>query len=518
MKNHLTLAMAWLAINLLFLLNVSAQSLSFDKVLTVQLRNSGTITQGSEVKGYYYFYTEDKVDRKTNEYRIRIVDANLKEVTNELITAASTLYLSEGIFNGENLMLKFIDFKNEKIEFRIYDSNGKFFKRIETLSSKKELQTYQTSMVLGEFLEGTLFSVPGVGFLSIKPDKEKKMGYEIKLFDKDRGFAGWTYESNNTSGYEAADFVACDGNTLIVQVLRAKGFMYKDFDTYLIGIDIKSGKKKFENKLFKSPYNLQMVNGIVDEEGNFFLFGQFTEQGDNAMKDNSLGFCGMKLDTTGKAIFTKLVFWDKDVSNFLPVNEKGKIKDVGYVFFHQIVKTADGRVFAIGEQYKKAVSGLGVAANLLYGGNSGVSNFKVVVADMMIFEFSPDFNLEGVSVFEKGKSNVSLPAGYGVNNAQTLATMLKLFGAFDYSYTQIPNDRSKFTVCLQDWEKEKGEKGRMTFKSITQNGDEYVTDKIDMITEASLLRVLPAKQGYVLITEYFRKGKRMDMRLEKFNQ
>ncbi len=58
----------------------------------------------------------------------------------------------------------------------------------------------------------------------------------------------------------------------------------------------------------------------------------------------------------------------------------------------------------------------------------------------------------------------------------------------------------------------------MTLKSIARAGDDYVTDKIDLTTEATFLNVLPAKPGYVLIMEYFRKLKTMQSRLEKFNQ
>ena len=45
-----------------------AQSLSIDNVKTVVLRSSDAIKEGTDVKGYYFFYVSDKVDRKTNEY------------------------------------------------------------------------------------------------------------------------------------------------------------------------------------------------------------------------------------------------------------------------------------------------------------------------------------------------------------------------------------------------------------------------------------------------------------------
>ena len=41
--------------------------LSIDKVYSVTLRNSGPILENEQIKGYYFFYQSDKIDKKTNE-------------------------------------------------------------------------------------------------------------------------------------------------------------------------------------------------------------------------------------------------------------------------------------------------------------------------------------------------------------------------------------------------------------------------------------------------------------------
>ena len=46
----------------------SAQNLTFENVQKVSLRSSDAIREGSEVKGYYFFFVSDKVDKKNNEY------------------------------------------------------------------------------------------------------------------------------------------------------------------------------------------------------------------------------------------------------------------------------------------------------------------------------------------------------------------------------------------------------------------------------------------------------------------
>ncbi|HYG19607.1 MAG TPA: DUF6770 family protein, partial [Ohtaekwangia sp.] len=45
-----------------------AQNFSKTGVVRMQLRNSGTIIQDNQVKGYYFFYNLDKKDKKNNNY------------------------------------------------------------------------------------------------------------------------------------------------------------------------------------------------------------------------------------------------------------------------------------------------------------------------------------------------------------------------------------------------------------------------------------------------------------------
>ncbi len=517
MRHQLTKALTTLVLVFLFANGLMGQTATFDKITSMQLRNSGTIEQGSEVKAYYMFYTEDKLDRKTNQYRLRILDANLKDIANEAIIGPNTWYLLEGNFNGTHIVFKFLDMKNEKYQFRFYDTNAKFVKQIDAVATKLDLQVTYMALEKGEIMEGSLFGIPDKGFVNIKMTKEGKYGFEIQYFGKDRGFLGWTYKSDPASKMvEMADFIVTDENLLLIQVFKKKSLISNNMDAYLLGIDVATGKKKFENKLADATHSFFLLNGLSDPKtGNYFLFGQHTELGDNSFKDNSLGFCGLQVDATGKIVKTSKVTWAGDVSKFLPVNYKGKIEEIGYVYFHKIIKLDNGKVFAVGEQYNKTVSAGGVAVAAL-GGSAGL--FQVTIKDMMIFQFSEDFKLEGVAVFEKGKSRVQLPQGAGINGPQILANYVKAYGGFDYAYSQVPLDNSTFTVFFQDWEKEKGEKGRMTLKSIARAGDDYVTDKIDLTTEATFLNVLPAKPGYVLIMEYFRKLKTMQSRLEKFNQ
>jgi hypothetical protein len=56
-----------------------------------------------------------------------------------------------------------------------------------------------------------------------------------------------------------------------------------------------------------------------------------------------------------------------------------------------------------------------------------------------------------------------------------------------------------------------------TFNSISYNEGKITTDKINTKSDASRSTVMPGKQGQVMIMEYYKKDKRLDMRFEKLN-
>ena len=94
--------------------------------------------------------------------------------------------------------------------------------------------------------------------------------------------------------------------------------------------------------------------------------------------------------------------------------------------------------------------------------------------------------------------------------------VLKAYGKFDYSYTLINKDTTSFTVCYSDYVKSKEYKGG-TFNSISYNEGKITTDKINTKSDATQSYILPAKHCQVLILDYYKKTKRIDVHFEKLN-
>ena len=206
------------------------------------------------------------------------------------------------------------------------------------------------------------------------------------------------------------------------------------------------------------------------------------------------------------------------MSKYLDVTSKGKIADFGFMYLHQFVQTADGKIYAIGEGYKKVASALGIASAILTRGRGGASMTKAKITDMMILTFDQEFNIKGAKVYEKNSNNLELPSGYDFMSTPILGKLLKYyFGGFDYAYTQVNNDFTSFSVYYSDFVKEKGSYKGGTFNSITYADGKFTIDRINTKSDAKFSAVYPSQQGQVLIMDYYKKDKRLEMHIEKMN-
>jgi hypothetical protein len=77
-------------------------------------------------------------------------------------------------------------------------------------------------------------------------------------------------------------------------------------------------------------------------------------------------------------------------------------------------------------------------------------------------------------------------------------------------------NKGSFMSGYTDFEKGKDYRG-LSFNSISYYDGKITNDKIKLTTKATRLRVLPAKPGSVLLLEYYKKDKRVDLRMEKLN-
>lgn len=479
-----------------------SQSKTLSEITQVKLQNIGPIYENSEVVGYYMFYQTDKIRSKVFGYKIVILDNNLNIISSETIEGPKQLLLISGIYNDDALLLKLYNGQTKEVTLSIRDKNAK---EISKTSSKTNLFE---KMALTQELEGkniATYPVKNTGFINIKIVKQKKYGFSISFYPTN-GFEKWTYTSDPKSKMiETAGFIYGNSDIMLFSVLRKPSMMSKKVNMSLQLVDSKTGKKISETSLQDSKYELLALNAIKSREDNsVILFGNYFKKGDSQIKGTSLGLFTAKINAAGELSNKQFISWTEDVSRFMDINEKGKVKGAGYIYFHNITMTSDGNIYAVGEQYKKQVLGIST---------------DIVIENLLVFELNSQFELKNVNVVEKGKSRFSMDIKMAQVSAQILGHYMKSVGSFDYEFSHLNKDKSIFSIGYVDYVKVKGKPNKYVFGSIIYSDGKSIVDKIDLMNskDKKEVKVFPGKTGNIAIFEYHRKKKTMDMRLEKIN-
>ena len=142
--------------------------------------------------------------------------------------------------------------------------------------------------------------------------------------------------------------------------------------------------------------------------------------------------------------------WAVDVNAKLKIKRDSKMEDVGYIFFHDIIRTQSGDYYAIGEQYKKTANAGGIALGILSaalgGGVQTTGYTQLTIKDAYVFKFNKDFQLKNIEIFEKGKSRI--PNLYDFGSPQLNAFQIKAIGGFDYVFSQVDAEKIVFMLIL----------------------------------------------------------------------
>lgn len=491
--------------------------LSIDKVYSAYLRNSGAIIARNQIKGYFFLYQSDKIDRHTNQYTLQILDENLNKVKDIKFEDSKKLSLLESSYNGNTISFLFKNEDNKTLDMKIYDFNGQlkytytreFDKKTDELM--KEYETRHTD----EGMNKNVFDLGDRGFVSVLPMRDgKQRTYEVDYYSS-VSKSQWTYvPTDDAEKYAFAEYMGCTDSLIILQVEKRNHAMSGKSSSHIVGINFITKKKQFDVD-YVNEDQILVPSSVVPLEGshNLMVIGSYFDKGDNIDKDFSKGMAVYEITTSGKIVTKAYNTWAGDFAKYLPTNRKGKIDDVGYLYIHKVIRTPDHKLFLVGEGYKRTASALGIAATVLTRSNSmGVT--KIMITDMVIMQFDEHYKVCYAQIYDKNDNTATWSNISDYNSQHLLATYLKMIGAFDYEFTTGDEDNSNFSVCYSDWVRSSDYKGQ-TFNTIHYNGKKFTTDKIELKSKASTMRVFPAKSGSVMILEYFKKDKRLDFRLEK---
>jgi hypothetical protein len=503
----------------IFFLKSQAQKMSIENVHKIQLRNSGAIKEAKEVKGYFFFYVSDKIDKRTNEYTLKITDAKLNKLKDIKFEDNKDISILESSFNGKDLIFLFYNSKERTFEYQVYGANGvKKHTYTRELSKKEKRFLEQTYFALADDEDtfSGLYPIEDKGFISNTPSREDKdYTFEIDFYSTNEK-KEWSYIPTVGGKKFIGDYLGTYNNVVYVEILRFGSMFDQKPESVIVGLDLQTGKELFE-KPTDGKYRMYPSSLNILKDGVAYIFGEYFEEGANVMKDKSRGFAFWQIDEKGKILAEKYASWEDDFSKYLNVTSKGKIDDFGFMFLHSMMQTADGSIYAVGEGFKKVASGLGIAANILGGGRSNISTAKMNVTDMVLIKFDANFKLKDATIYQKNTNKFEMQSGMEYVSTALIGKMIKYqWGRFDYKYSQLNKAGTSFNICYEDYVRGKDYKGS-TFNSISYNDGKITTDKINTKSDASRSSVLQGAQGQVLIIEYYKKTKILEMHFEKLN-
>lgn len=511
MKNFLVFALLFMILGV----SVNAQSYSASGVKKWRIQGSGSIVENNVIKGYYLFYNIESADRKNRVFQLTILDGDLNEVVSKKLTEPKTTYLLEATYNGGAIMFKFLDSKGEKIVYRTLSNDG-------TLSPKKSRDLYDKEIYLvgkngSEISSTTLHAVNDELFCDVSFYNKGKYTYKVKAMDN-AGVTKWTYNSPPPSkGLIVGDFLAANGSQVLVTESRKPKLLSNDLTFGVKLID--GGKKLFSTKLENEKYTMVPKNAYFDDvKQEFIIMGDYFDAGKKFNKAEALGLFLKTISSTGKELEEKYLSFKKDIE---PLVDPKFRKEVSkhFVHFHNVVRQPNGKILAIGEQYRKQASAGGIAAKVLLGGGSNVALVEIKVGDMIVLELNDNFECEKARIFEKTPSRIKLPEGVGLSSPHLLARYVLYLGGFDYSFTQGNDDNSIVSFGYVNYEKNEDKVGKtLEFTSITYAEDGVPTkDNIELKKKGGRIYLRPGKPGHIMLLEYTRKTKTLDMRLEQIN-
>lgn len=480
-------------------------------VNTFSVRNSGPILdKNNDVDGYYFYYVVDKLKKGENEFAIQILDKNLVEVAKKSYVDNKNTFLMKTSFNNQAMMFAMANFREKKIELLTFDKQANQKPAINIPLETKEIRYLTLMQQTGDF--NVLFPVENKGFIFNKFEDNKKIGYSLKYYPTDGGKA-WEYNSP-TDSKEILTINPIEVNDKFVVAIEfsKSSLLSRKITVRTKVIDVNTGKLIFERENSKEVKPRLITNAFLDSNSNVVLMGEYFKDGDNIFTDKSLGLFSEIINQTGKTIKETTTSWKEDVAKIAKISNNF-IDEKGYVYFHEIVKTNTNDYYAIGEYYKKTASAVGIASAMLSQGQG--STTQISIRNAVVFKFNSDFKLIDIKEFEKSVSRAPSLTDFG--SPQLNAHALKAYGAFDYEYTQIDRANDRFYSCFIDYEKIKGAKNKNAFKTIIYDEGKLTEDKIYLEQGEKDFRVFPAKVGNVLLLEYNKKLKEINLHLEKLN-
>lgn len=504
--------------------DIYAQKVILKDVLDPYLDQVQAIEEEGRVLGYFVFTQQEKTEKKQYKYQIQIFDTGLVEKFQLELIRPKDFSLLETGFNQSHMAFYFLDYKNKQTELVLVSHDGIItgsFKS-EKLSNKEILSLEEIYSSGTNPFGGSIMGIPERGFVLFIPDSKKGIDYHLTLIDH-AGNKKWSTNLNPSGSrdYTLAFPLAASKERMVCQLQIRDHSMSSSFKVNeIILIDAETGNTIQAMENFTEKYELSPSGcSMFQEQGDFLIFGEYFESGANVIKSRSEGIFIHRYNPQGKRIAESYNSWSKELKKAIKSTQKEKSEKNMTLAVLEMFETADHKVFAVCEQFKKTVDAGGVALNLL-SGTVGVGNnaslAKALLGNLVVIEFNPEFEFKAIHEFEKEPVSIYLFSGSEYYSTAFIGSYLKSIKSFDFRFINHPENSNEFSLVYVNRERDE-----MNYKithyvgNITYSQEKFNHQTITIKSKPTDFSVLPHHPGAVVIYEYFKKEKKAILRIVK---
>lgn len=486
---------------------------------------------------YYTFYFGEKSATKGMiNFVLSIYDKELKSINTTPVEISKNAELAASAFNGKFFLFVFSDAIKRKRTLLVLDQKGNIVKQ-------RVDEDVKSSLLMPEN-NPHVHGISTEEFLIVRPEKEKKFGYEVERIDTGL-VSKWTKSFFPEKGFwTIEDTKLVNGKLYILR--DEKAALLSDKHTYAVQqMKVENGEVSYTTSLDNGddggfPNFIQVSeNGVVATGGMYFKNGKYDDK-------NSDGLFFALLAADGSITKYSKTSWgkvkDQLKGDFSSDLFGGKTK----VLVEDIVKKTDGNYMIIGETWRKSNdannTGAGALTSMAFG-KSGGSDGKergFTVMDFCIFNFDAQGELMNINRIEKATKEAVIKGELA--NSNGLAMAQELYKRKFFCYRKTIDIRGEQYLMYKN---EDGFKTKAYFLPVdattTENAgfldmDKWVSEDLNKVGKLSKMmgsnksvfgnegtfgvsnpelykNIIYAKPGFVLL--YHLKGDQLAMWLQK---
>jgi hypothetical protein len=315
--------------------------------------------------------------------------------------------------------------------------------------------------------------------------------YEVDFYSSQQK-RQWTYvpEEDEENKFHGAMFLGFTDSMMLLTVAEQKKVSSNKPNVHFVGVNLFTKRKVFDINNEKEDNPFLATNVLpVKGKNQMLVVGTYYNKGANITKDMSTGLVIYTLDNRGKVLNKTYNSWKVDMAGLAGNEMKDKKGNINNLIIHKIQQVG-GKIFIIGEAYDPQT-----------------------ISDLVLLEVDNNNKLSKMTNFLKTPNKWGSIAP-GIMSLERAAAYAKGTGNFDYQYT-TNDDEGSFTVLYTDYPHKQGDK--KAFTTLRYNGAKFKANKMDLNSKADEIRVYPAVPGSIMIIEYSKKEKRLDMRIERIS-